>query len=48
MSRKEQKQSPLQRILNVMKYFELRGGNSERVNDVYRKIIKAKYDKSNR
>jgi len=48
MSKKEHKQSPLQRIQNVMKYLYLRGGNSERVNEIYRKIISAKYDKSNR
>lgn len=31
-----------------MKYLYLRGGNSERVNEIYRKIITQRYDKSNR
>jgi len=37
------KQSPLQRILRVMKFYYNRGINSERVNIVYRNIIKNKY-----
>jgi hypothetical protein len=31
--------TPKQRILIVMKYYYLRGYNSERVNEVYKKII---------
>ncbi len=42
MSRKEHKQSPLQRILNVMNYLYRRGGNKESVNTVYRNILKTK------
>ena len=32
-------QSPLTRINRVLKYLELRGNNSERVNKIYRVII---------
>jgi hypothetical protein len=39
MSKKEHKQSPLQRILNVMNYLYRRGGNKESVNTVYRNIL---------
>jgi hypothetical protein len=35
----KQKQSPLQRINRVMKYYLDRGVNKEKVNDVYRSII---------
>ena len=35
-------QSPLQRINRVMKYYLDRGTNSERVNKVYRNIIREK------
>jgi len=42
---KEHKQSPLQRILIVMQYLYRRGGNKESVNEVYRNIIKKKYEK---
>ena len=42
---KEHKQSPLQRILVVMQYLYRRGGNKESVNNVYRNIIKKKYEK---
>ena len=42
---KEHKQSPLQRILVVMQYLYRRGGNKESVNEVYRNIIKKKYEK---
>lgn len=31
--------SPYRRICNVMKFYALRGLNSERVNLVYRKIV---------
>ncbi len=41
------KQSCLQRINRVMKFNYLRGCNSERVNAVYRKIIKLKFEGSN-
>jgi hypothetical protein len=34
------KQTPLQRIKRIMKFNYNRGLNSERVNEVYRKIIK--------
>lgn len=34
------KQTPLQRIQRIMKFNYNRGLNSERVNEVYRKIIK--------
>jgi len=37
---KQFKQSPLQRILRVMKFYYNRGINSERCNIVYRNIIK--------
>ena len=42
MSNKIQKTTPLQRIVRVMEYYYRRGGNSERVNEVYRKLIKQK------
>jgi len=35
--------SPLQRIKIVMNYYYKKGYNSERVNKVYRNILKAKY-----
>jgi hypothetical protein len=41
------KQSCLQRINRVMKFNYNRGLNSERVNAVYRKIIKLKFEGSN-
>jgi hypothetical protein len=37
------KQSPLKRINRVMKYYLDRGANKERVNDVYKKILKNKF-----
>jgi ribosomal protein S3AE len=37
------KQSHLQRINRVMKYYLDRGANKERVNDVYKKILKNKF-----
>lgn len=40
MSNKVHKTTPLQRILRVMDYLGRRGANSERVNKVYRNIIK--------
>ena len=42
---KEHKQSPLQRILVVMDFLWKRGNNKESVNNVYRNIIKKKYEK---
>ena len=36
------KQSPLQRINRVMKFYILRGQNRELVNEVYRKILSEK------
>jgi hypothetical protein len=42
---KEHKLSPLQRIVIVMQYLYRRGGNKESVNNVYRNIIKKKYEK---
>lgn len=39
------KQSPLQRIKRIMDFNLKRGCNSERVNNVYRNILKAKYGK---
>jgi hypothetical protein len=42
---KEHKLSPLQRVLLVMQYLYRRGGNKESVNNVYRNIIKKKYEK---
>jgi hypothetical protein len=36
-------ESPLKRINRVMKYLELRGNNSERVNLVYRKIVSERF-----
>ena len=38
------KQTPLQRINRVLKFYELRGQNRERVNNVNLKIIKQKYE----
>jgi len=42
---KEHNQSPMQRIIVVMQYLYRRGGNKESVNDVYRNILKKKYEK---
>jgi len=42
---KEHKLSPLQRVTIVMQYLYRRGGNKESVNNVYRNIIKKKYEK---
>lgn len=39
----KQKQSPLQRINRIMKYYLDRGANKERVNDVYKNILKKKF-----
>jgi hypothetical protein len=36
----KQKQSALQRIKRVMKYYRLMGVNKEKVNKIYRKVIK--------
>ena len=38
------KQTPLQRINRVLKFYELRGQNRERVNNVNLNIIKQKYE----
>jgi hypothetical protein len=37
------KQSPLQRIRRIIKFYYLRGQNRENVNNVYRNIIKKLY-----
>ena len=37
------KQTPLQRINRIMKFNYNRGLNSERVNEVYRKVINLKF-----
>lgn len=42
MSTVKKKQSPLQRVNRIMKFYELRGLNSERVNSIYRRIINIK------
>lgn len=42
MNTVKKKQSPLQRVNRIMKFYELRGLNSERVNNIYRKIISIK------
>jgi|Laugresp1bdmlbsn_1035097.scaffolds.fasta_scaffold00042_12 hypothetical protein len=39
------KQSPLQRIYRVMNYYYKMGHNSERVNKVYKNILKQRYGK---
>jgi len=39
------KLSPLQRINRIMKYYLDRGTNRERVNLVYRNIVKQKFSK---
>ena len=36
------KQTPLQRINRILRFYENRGVNSERANAVYRKIVKLK------
>ena len=36
------KQSPLQRINRIMKYYRLMGINKERVNLVYRNVLKSR------
>jgi hypothetical protein len=41
------KQSPLQRINRIMKFYYSRGQNREIVNEVFRKIIKQKLQGSN-
>jgi hypothetical protein len=47
MGRKAQTITPMQRIKIVMNYLHLRGGNSERVNNVYRKIVEEKFKGAN-
>lgn len=37
-------QSNLQRIRRVLKFYELKGQNRERVNTIYYKILKHKYN----
>lgn len=39
------KMSTIQRINRVMKFYELRGQNRERVNNVKRNYLKQKYEK---
>lgn len=39
------RQTPLQRVNRVLKFYELRGQNRERVNNVKRNILKLKYEK---
>ena len=39
----KRKQSPLQRINRIIKFYTLRGCNSEIANEVYRKIINLKH-----
>jgi hypothetical protein len=34
------KPTPKERILEVMKYYYKRGVNKEKINDIYRKILK--------
>jgi len=41
------KQSPLQRINRIMKFYYSRGQNRENVNEVFRKSIKQKLQGSN-
>lgn len=41
------KQSPLQRINRIMKFYYQRGQCRENVNEVFRKIIKQKLEGSN-
>jgi hypothetical protein len=41
------KQSALQRINRIMKFYYSRGQNRENVNEVFRKIIKQKLEGSN-
>ena len=41
------KQSPMQRIQQIMNYYLRRGGNSERANNVYRKILRQKLERDN-
>lgn len=36
------KQSPIQRINRIMKFYYLRGQNREKVNNVYRNILKSR------
>jgi hypothetical protein len=38
------KQSPLQRIIKVMNYYYRQGANKESVNNVYKNILKKKYE----
>ena len=45
-SKEKQKQSDLQRIKRVMNFYYNRGCNKESVNDIYRKILKQKYENS--
>ena len=40
------KQTPLQRINRVINFYYKRGCNKESVNELYFKIIKAKYENS--
>lgn len=39
------KQTPLQRIKRVIAFYYKRGVNSERINNLYKKILKEKFNK---
>ena len=39
------KQTPLQRIKRIMNFYYKRGCNKESVSDLYRKILKQKFNK---
>jgi hypothetical protein len=41
-------QSPMQRIKRVMDYYYKKGANKESVNKVYKNILKAKYEETNK
>ena len=45
-AKEKQKQSDLQRIKRVINFYYNRGCNKESVNDIYRKILKQKYENS--
>jgi len=41
-------QSPIQRIKRVMDYYYRKGANKELVNSVYKKLLKIKYEETNK
>ena len=45
---REHTQSPLQRIKRVIDYYYKQGANKESVNNVYKKILKIKFNKENK